>query len=76
MELTMAFKKAQREMSNKKKMAIEPPVYRDGQPRCYRISMEQDNESLCGGEYYSKGEKFPVSTIDEGRGRQPSLIRR
>jgi hypothetical protein len=29
---------------------------------------EYEQDKLLRGEYYSKGERFPISTIDEGKG--------
>lgn len=56
---------SQREMSNNKKNGHSSAWFRDGS---LMLIEEYDQDKLIKGEYYSKGEKYPVSLIEEGKG--------
>lgn len=56
---------SQREISQNKKNGHSTAWYRDGS---LMMIEEYEQDKLIRGEYYSKGEKFPVSTIDDGKG--------
>ncbi|MEI8365377.1 MAG: hypothetical protein WCF65_03070 [Parachlamydiaceae bacterium] len=56
---------SQREMSNNKRNGHSSAWFRDGS---LMLIEEYDQDKLTKGEYYSKGEKHPISTINEGKG--------
>jgi len=56
---------SQREISNNKKNGHSTAWYRDGS---LMFIEEYEQDQLVRGEYYNKGEKFSVSTVDEGKG--------
>lgn len=56
---------SQREISNNKKTGHSTAWYRDGS---LMLIEEYDQEKLMRGEYYSRGEKYPASTVDDGKG--------
>lgn len=56
---------SQREISNNKKNGHSTAWYRDGS---LMLIEEYEQDQLLRGEYYIKGERFPISTIDEGKG--------
>lgn len=56
---------SQREMSNNKRNGHSTAWYRDGS---LMLIEEYELDKLVRGEYYSKGERFPVSSIEEGKG--------
>lgn len=56
---------SQREMSNNKKNGHSTAWYRDGS---LMLIEEYEQDTLVRGEYYSRGERFPITTIDEGKG--------
>lgn len=56
---------SQREISNNKKSGHSTAWYRDGS---LMLIEEYDQDKLVRGEYYSKGEKYPVTTVDDGKG--------
>lgn len=56
---------SQKEMSNNKKSGHATAWYRDGS---LMLIEEYEQDQLIRGEYYSKGERFPVSTVDDGKG--------
>jgi antitoxin component YwqK of YwqJK toxin-antitoxin module len=56
---------SQREMSNNIKNGHNTAWYRDGS---LMMIEEYDQDKITRGEYYSKGEKTPVSTINDGKG--------
>ena len=56
---------SQREMSNNKKNGHNTAWYKDGS---LMIMEEYEQDKLMRGEYYSRGEKFPVSMVIDGKG--------
>lgn len=56
---------SQREMSNNKKNGHSTAWYHDGS---LMMIEEYEQDKLIRGEYYSKGERFPISTVNEGNG--------
>lgn len=56
---------SQREMSNNKKHGLSFAYYKDGQ---LMFMEEYDNDKLMRGSYFKKGEKLPISKIEEGLG--------
>jgi antitoxin component YwqK of YwqJK toxin-antitoxin module len=56
---------SQKEMSNNKKNGHCTAWYRDGS---LMLIEEYEQDQLVRGEYYNKGERFPVSTVDDGKG--------
>lgn len=56
---------SQREISNNKKNGHSTAWYRDGS---LMLIEEYEQDQLLRGEYYSKGEKFPMTTVDDGTG--------
>ncbi|HSX03209.1 MAG TPA: hypothetical protein VLG76_00595 [Rhabdochlamydiaceae bacterium] len=56
---------SQREMSNNKKHGLSFAYYKDGQ---LMFMEEYDNDKLWRGSYFKKGEKIPISKIEEGFG--------
>lgn len=56
---------SQREISANKKNGHSTAWYHDGS---LMLIEEYEQDQLMRGEYYSKGEKFPISTIEEGKG--------
>lgn len=56
---------SQREISNNKKNGHSTAWYQDGS---LMLIEEYEQDRLIRGEYYSKGERFPVSTVSEGNG--------
>lgn len=56
---------SQREVSNNKKNGHSTAWYRDGS---LMLIEEYEQDLLMRGEYYNKGERFSISTIDEGKG--------
>lgn len=56
---------SQREMSNNKKNGHCTAWYRDGS---LMMIEEYEQDRLTKGEYYTRGEKYPVSTIMDGKG--------
>lgn len=70
---------SQREVSNNKKNGHSTAWYRDGS---LMLIEDYEQDVLLRGEYYIKGEKFPVSSVDDGKGiatlfnSEGSLIRK
>lgn len=56
---------SQRDISNNKKTGHSTAWYRDGS---LMLIEEYEQDKLVRGEYYNRGEKYPVSTIDDGKG--------
>jgi len=56
---------SKREMSRNKKHGLSTAWYRDGN---LMLLEEYDHDKLVKGEYYRKGEKFPISIVKEGKG--------
>ena len=56
---------SQREMSNNKRNGHSSAWYRDG---ALMLIEEYEQDTLIKGEYYSKVDKFPVTTVVEGNG--------
>jgi antitoxin component YwqK of YwqJK toxin-antitoxin module len=56
---------SQREISSNKKNGHSTAWYRDGS---LMLIEEYEQDHLIRGEYYVKGEKFPISTVDDGKG--------
>lgn len=56
---------SQREMSNNKKHGLSFAYYKDGQ---LMFMEEYDHDKLMRGSYFKKGEKLPVSKIENGHG--------
>ncbi|MBA2727264.1 MAG: hypothetical protein H0U49_03715 [Parachlamydiaceae bacterium] len=56
---------SQREMSENKKNGILTAWYADGN---MMLIEEYDHNKLVKGEYYKKGDRFPVSTVLDGKG--------
>ena len=56
---------SQKEMSNNKKNGHHSAWYRDGS---LMMIEEYEQDRLTRGEYYNRGEKWPVSVIDDGKG--------
>lgn len=56
---------SQKEMSNNKKNGHHSAWYRDGS---LLMIEEYEQDKLVRGEYYAKGEKWPVSIIENGQG--------
>lgn len=56
---------SQREMSNNKKHGLSFAYYKDGQ---LMFMEEYDNDKLWRGSYLKKGDKVPISKIEEGFG--------
>jgi antitoxin component YwqK of YwqJK toxin-antitoxin module len=56
---------SQREMSNNKRNGHSTAWYRDG---TLMLIEEYQQDLLTKGEYYSKLDKFPVTTVEEGKG--------
>jgi antitoxin component YwqK of YwqJK toxin-antitoxin module len=56
---------SQKEMSNNKKNGLSTAWYRDGS---IMMMEEYEQDHLVRGEYFSRGEKFPVSSVEEGNG--------
>lgn len=56
---------SQREMSNNAKNGVLTAWYRDGS---LMMIEEYEQDKLIRGDYFKKGEKFPVSQIQEGKG--------
>ena len=52
-------------MSNNKRNGHSSAWFRDGS---LMLIEEYHQDRLLKGEYYSKGEKHPITTIDEGKG--------
>lgn len=56
---------SKREMSHNKKNGLSTAWYRDGN---LMLLENYDHDKLVKGEYYRRGEKFPMSVIKEGQG--------
>jgi len=56
---------SQREMTSNKKHGIYLGYYNSGEPM---LMEEYENDRLMKGSYFKKGEKYPVSTIENGEG--------
>jgi antitoxin component YwqK of YwqJK toxin-antitoxin module len=56
---------SQREISNNKKNGHSTAWYQDGS---LMLIEEYEQDRLIRGEYFPKGEKFPISTVDDGKG--------
>lgn len=56
---------SQREISNNKKNGHSTAWYRDGS---LMLIEEYEQDQLLRGEYFFKGEKFPVSEVNDGKG--------
>jgi antitoxin component YwqK of YwqJK toxin-antitoxin module len=56
---------SQKEMSNNKKNGHSTAWYRDGS---LMMIEEYEQDKLARGEYYSRGEKFPISMVIDGKG--------
>jgi antitoxin component YwqK of YwqJK toxin-antitoxin module len=56
---------SQKEMSNNKKHGLSFAYYRDGQ---LMFMEEYDHDKLLRGSYFKKGDKVPISKIEEGFG--------
>lgn len=56
---------SQREMSNNKKNGHSTAWYQDGS---LMMIEEYEQDRLIRGEYYAKGERFPISTVNDGNG--------
>jgi antitoxin component YwqK of YwqJK toxin-antitoxin module len=62
---TNGIQESQKEMSNNKKNGHSTAWYNDGS---LMMIEEYEQDKLVRGEYYAKGEKFPVSMIIDGKG--------
>lgn len=56
---------SQKEMSNNKKHGHSTAWYRNG---TMMMIEEYDQDKLVRGEYYAKGERYPVSSVEDGNG--------
>lgn len=56
---------SQKEMTNNKKNGHSTAWYRDGS---LMMIEEYEQDKLMKGEYYNKGEKYPITMIEEGKG--------
>ena len=56
---------SQREVSNNKKSGHSTAWYRDGS---LMLIEEYEQDELVRGEYYSRGERYPISTVIDGKG--------
>ncbi|MBA2368416.1 MAG: hypothetical protein H0V82_05260 [Candidatus Protochlamydia sp.] len=56
---------SQKEMANNTKHGVSTAWYKDGN---LMMIEEYDNDKLVRGDYFRKGEKFPISQVTEGKG--------